>query len=526
MRYSTQTSSLLLVRDVIKRSLYDPRSGYFSPGDVVLQSSGRLGDFRNMRNENDYRGRILEIYEQNQQMMSRNSAQSSASATGVINNSKKSKERTPYGKQSKTINPTSSSLLSSPQTKSNQTMKKSAWLTPTEIFKPYFSHAIGKWIVQELLEKPTSSISTSKPINILEIGGGNGTNALHLLNFIRDRYPEMYNHPESKYILLEISPGLARAQSALMKLAHPKIVAVINQDALEWNYNQINVDRNWFVILSEVLDNLPHDKIYKRIQNKDKLDDNWHIWNDAEHSSWFQTKADIRSEAEFIEPIIDPLIYETAKSFLTKVPLSIEIDEGEDIKFSQHPAMWVRNRLSKRIIRRLKDERNKLGMESIHFPNSKHLGNHPTTNENGYYYHGVFIPTGAMKLLLQFNKYIPKHQIIASDFNVLPIPDVVKNAKPNSTLRCLNSPIVAGPDNNDFDTYILGNRSPTADIFFATDFRSLLNVHNKLNNPSKQGKIYSFKGFSMKYSNPSLTRTITGYNPMLEDFINVDIMTT
>lgn len=55
--------------------------------------------------------------------------------------------------------------------------KKEAWLTPVEVFAPYYSHAIAKYML--------SSPFFHKHMTIYEIGGGAGTNALHILNYLK-----------------------------------------------------------------------------------------------------------------------------------------------------------------------------------------------------------------------------------------------------------------------------------------------------------------------------------------------------
>lgn len=50
-----------------------------------------------------------------------------------------------------------------------------AWLTPVELFAPWYSEAIAKYMIEN---------RKSDRLIIYEIGGGSGANALHVLNFI------------------------------------------------------------------------------------------------------------------------------------------------------------------------------------------------------------------------------------------------------------------------------------------------------------------------------------------------------
>lgn len=53
-----------------------------------------------------------------------------------------------------------------------------AWMTPVEIFAPYYSHALAKYI----LRLPDVD---AENLRIVEAGGGSGTNALHILNYLQ-----------------------------------------------------------------------------------------------------------------------------------------------------------------------------------------------------------------------------------------------------------------------------------------------------------------------------------------------------
>ena len=63
---------------------------------------------------------------------------------------------------------------------------KQAWSTPVEIFQPWYSYAIANYI-------STQHTCQSHPLNIVEVGGGNGTNALHILSFFKQNHPQIYD---------------------------------------------------------------------------------------------------------------------------------------------------------------------------------------------------------------------------------------------------------------------------------------------------------------------------------------------
>ena len=67
---------------------------------------------------------------------------------------------------------------------------------------------------------------------IYEIGAGNGTLALDILDYVQDRYPEVYDR--TRYKIIEISGNLARLQQEKLCEKHP-CVEIVNQSIFRWN---------------------------------------------------------------------------------------------------------------------------------------------------------------------------------------------------------------------------------------------------------------------------------------------------
>lgn len=65
---------------------------------------------------------------------------------------------------------------------------------------------------------------------IYEIGAGNGTLALNILDFLKEAYPEVYER--TRYRIIEISPHLAGIQRNALQ-SH-SMVEVYNQDIFQW----------------------------------------------------------------------------------------------------------------------------------------------------------------------------------------------------------------------------------------------------------------------------------------------------
>ena len=80
-----------------------------------------------------------------------------------------------------------------------------AWMTPVETFQPHYAEALARSMLQT-----HSARYPGEPLQVLEVGGGNGTCAAGVLNYLRREAPATY--ASSKYMLVEVSERLAEAQ--------------------------------------------------------------------------------------------------------------------------------------------------------------------------------------------------------------------------------------------------------------------------------------------------------------------------
>ncbi|EOD08819.1 hypothetical protein EMIHUDRAFT_217085 [Emiliania huxleyi CCMP1516] len=124
--------------------------------------------------------------------------------------------------------------------------KGKAWLTPVEIFRPHYAEAIGR----SMLSRHRQAYGPSEPLRICEVGGGTGTAALSLLGWLARAHPDEY--ARCHYRLLEPSERLARVQAARLRDAG------VPPERAEARAAQAGA---WSLLLLEVLDNLPHDKL-------------------------------------------------------------------------------------------------------------------------------------------------------------------------------------------------------------------------------------------------------------------------
>lgn len=158
-----------------------------------------------------------------------------------------------------------------------------AWLTPAELFAPWYSYALATL----MLERHDASV----PLRIVEIGAGNGTNAAYICSFIKQHRPRLYQ--SMTYTSVEISPLLAERQRRRLA-RHADVFECVQMDALELGtlkeslhtgnasvkqgaaeqrrssnetveartraQQRLCTDDPCFVLALEVLDNLPYDK--------------------------------------------------------------------------------------------------------------------------------------------------------------------------------------------------------------------------------------------------------------------------
>merc|ERR1719433_2662848 len=96
--------------------------------------------------------------------------------------------------------------------------------------------------------------SASNPFRILEIGGGNGSFALDVLNYLKEHHPEEY--ALCTYTVVDLSKSFCDVQK--QRLKKHKNFKNYNMSICDWDDR---VEEECFIIGLEVLDNMPHDKV-------------------------------------------------------------------------------------------------------------------------------------------------------------------------------------------------------------------------------------------------------------------------
>lgn len=194
----------------VSDSLYNPNYGYFSK-QVVIFNPGEPFDFPSIRDDLDFYSLLGKRYTEFEDAL-----------------------------DERALNDT-----------------RQLWHTPTELFRPYYGEAIARYLVTNytLAQHPFHDLI------IYELGAGNGTLMLNILDYIRDSHPDIY--ARTQYKIIEISPALAARQASQLTSSasgrgHAKHVEIINKSIFNWD---IYVGAPCYFIALEVFDNFAHDAI-------------------------------------------------------------------------------------------------------------------------------------------------------------------------------------------------------------------------------------------------------------------------
>ena len=249
------------------------------------------------------------------------------------------------------------------------------WHTPTELFRPYYGEAIARYLVAnyKLSHHPYHDLI------IYELGAGNGTLMLNILDYIHDLHPDVYARTQFK--IIEISSALASLQNVRLTRSassrgHAEHVEIINRSIFDWDSY---VPSPCYFLALEVFDNFAHDSIRYNPVTEEPLQGTVLIDNAGDFY-------------EFYSPVIDPI----ASRFL-------RVRNAACTRSFSHPLQ------TPKILRNIK-------LALSFAPNL-------TIPE--------YIPTRLMQFFDILHEYFPRHELLTSDFNALP-----------DTIKGFNAPVV------------------------------------------------------------------------------------
>ena len=343
------------------------------------------------------------------------------------------------------------------------------WHTPTELFRPYYGEAIARYLV-------TNYRLSNFPLHdliIYELGAGNGTLMLNILDYIRDFEPDVY--ARTKFKVIEISSALASLQTSQLTRSasargHTDHVEIINRSIFSWD---VYIPAPCYFLALEVFDNFAHDSIRYDPFTEQPLQGTVLIDNAGDFY-------------EFYSKQIDPV----ASRFL-------RVRHAACTRPFDHPLREPRS------IRRFKSS----------LPFAANL----TVPE--------YIPTRLMQFFDILREYFPLHQLLTSDFHAL--PDAVKgfNAPVVQTRYQRRVVPVSTPYVRHFPKYTnrgsstLLTRHPSQvqqgyfDILFPTDFSVIEDLYRAIT--GKLTRVMLHEEFLKRWAYVEDSATKSGENPML-----------
>ncbi|KAG2174520.1 hypothetical protein INT44_006783 [Umbelopsis vinacea] len=408
------TRTKMLVRDFVDNSLYNPNYGYFSKQAVIF-SPEKDFEFSQMRDHLHFMNLIAKKYKE---------------IEGDVDEVDE--------------------------------VARQVWHTPTELFKPWYGYAIAKYLVTEY----KLNLYPNKDLIIFEMGAGNGTLMLNILDYIQKYEPSVYKR--TRYNIIEISQKLAERQYQRHDVRDAQhrhhCVEIINKSIFDWD---VDVEDDCFFVGMEVIDNFAHDLIRY----------------DTETMQPFQALVSVDDEgnySEIYEPVgSDPLIARylaLRKSTMYRTPV-------------------LNHHLLQRIINM--------------FPFSPNLSA------------PEFIPTKLLLLLETLNKRFPKHRLVLSDFSSLPNAiegvdaPVVQTRYKGSMVPCSTYMVQPGW----FDIFFPTNWELLRDMYLSI-------CRGSRAGNDKAVKVLTHKDFCQRYGEIERTKTQSGENPMLMYYENVKMLLT
>ena len=354
------------------------------------------------------------------------------------------------------------------------------WLTPVEIFKPHYARAIARWLLQR------REAASSSPLRVVEVGGGNGTCAAGILDYLRELHPAVYaqthysivelsqvNHERQRAALAQHMPQHVPQQSAATAAASSASSASSSSSSSSSSATSsaaasspLGLPRvdllcmsmlDWaevvrgevFVLCLEVLDNMPHDKV-EAMGGEDGLQQT-HVFSLTADTRQHRLVSDtalvhpMQQYREAFSPVTDPFILEYLHA----------MDEYRAVRAAPR---WHRYGTSNNYLA--------VGMQALGSLVHRLLAALSPSQLPQY------LPTTALHFFHLLHHFMPQHRLLVGDFSSLP-----------DAITGVNAPVVSSSDQQrggvrDYRTYLL--QLGCADIFFPSDFELMQFVYHRV----------------------------------------------
>ena len=93
------------------------------------------------------------------------------------------------------------------------------WLTPVELFSPHYSEIVAKFIITEM-----NRWRHLKSFDVVEFGGGRGTNAIVILLFLQKHFPQYFSKLGTYYIMESSASLLEFQKQQLVSLNRHELI--------------------------------------------------------------------------------------------------------------------------------------------------------------------------------------------------------------------------------------------------------------------------------------------------------------
>jgi hypothetical protein len=412
----------MLMRDFIEDSLYNPNYGYFSK-QVVIFSPGDPFNFNAMKSETEFFEELRHRYTDFEDAL---------------------------------------------DLQEHNDLRQ-LWHTPTELFSPYYGEALARYLVEDY----KYNFFPYQDLILYEMGAGNGTMMLNILDYIRDVHPDVYER--TQYRIIEISSQLAQLQQkglghSIYARGHSDKVQIVNRSIFDWNQY---ISSPCYFLALEVFDNFAHDALKY----------------DSETGSPYQSHivVDPRGELfEYYSRTLDPV----ATQFLKR----------RDAACVSYPHPLQGSRL-------MVPFRTNLSQPE-------------------------YIPTRLMQFFHILASKFPNHKLVSSDFHKLGeaveginAPVVQTRYKrrmiPVSTplVSLLTCPAPPAPHTNEHQVH-----QGYFDILFPTDFEVMEPMYSAIT--GKFARTYTHEEFMAGRADIAETSTKNGDNPLVTWYKNASVMIT
>lgn len=461
------------VADYIDDSLYNPHYGYFSL-EVEIFNTEKPFDYNNITDVDDFLDNWKLAYTKydNEEVKVKRQELIQPDKNNYANPQSKfaSTSLKLYNEEKEKLKP-------------DQKNKRSLqlWHTPTELFQPYYGEAIARNLLDKYKTDPKFK---DQDLIIYEMGGGNGTLMINILNYIKKTDPKIY--AKATYKIIEISSQLAVKQYSLALKS--KLVAkgldslkceIINKSIFEWNDV---VEEPVFFISLEVFDNFAHDLI--RYDNETGLPHQGHVLIDDKGDFY-----------EFFTPELN--YYSDLYLNLRENSKNRLLGKNSLLKTAKSVIPFI----------------NKDNIHPLNHSNTKLVWKNSLIPLKDNLTPGEFIPTRLLHFFSILKYKFPNHSLVSSDFHYLP----------NTVEGYYNGPVVQTILKDkmvDITTYMC--HQGFFDIMFPTDFNVMSDMYYQVTGKSASVELH--KHYLQQWSDIKATTTKKGENPMLDFYKNVNFM--